>query len=377
MKYVFGGMDSGRPDTARRHCACSCFDCLVPVRCIIDQHEVEIIPASARSTNSNEYSARGGSGADSASRAAYGSSSYRQQQLQQLSQRAAAVDLTPRQGRGGLFAPSMQPPEQQPASYRSAAAASDIFCQSRQGSWDTKAPRVPLINLRKMQEHGATLPPSPADSERLLAAAVRTPQTSVEDSEKSKVKGNNDNADPHKKVHFSLPEERQRRLFAASSGHCGDMKETEKREDAFFFGDDCFKGITPPSKLHIKVRPGASLFNDGGGEAAAEGQHAESARSGFCGVYTDFDSFPLLGMEYSLCTENQTGKYEIKNQKCNTQDAEDAPDTENNNAGPSLPSAVYVQKHHLGKNVHVLRLDTFLKEFPVNNSSKREGANNT
>ncbi|KAL8443645.1 hypothetical protein Emed_006663 [Eimeria media] len=154
-----------------------CCSCLVPVRCIIDQHEVEIIPASARSCTSNDYSVRGGSSFDSTSRTAYGSGSYRQYQHQQLSERAARVDM----GRGGdLFNPSNQGPASvrggaaELASYRS-AGASDLFNGgSRQSSWDTKAPRVPLINLRKIQHHGATLPVSPADEAR--AAAWQSPK---------------------------------------------------------------------------------------------------------------------------------------------------------------------------------------------------------
>ncbi|KAL8275418.1 hypothetical protein Esti_000630 [Eimeria stiedai] len=145
-----------------------CCNCLVPVRCIIDQHEVEIIPASARSCMSNDYSVRGGSSFDSTSRTAYGSGSYRQYQHQQLSERAAGVDSS----RGvSLFYPPNQGPTSvrgapEIASYRS-AGASDLFNGgSQQSSWDTKAPRVPLINLRKIQHHCATVPASPVDDSR-------------------------------------------------------------------------------------------------------------------------------------------------------------------------------------------------------------------
>ncbi|KAL8450292.1 hypothetical protein Emag_003315 [Eimeria magna] len=145
-----------------------CCNCLVPVRCIIDQHEVEIIPASARSCTSNDYSVRGGSSFDSTSRTAYGSGSYRQCQHQQLSERVARLDS----GRGvDLFYSANQGPSSvrgapELASYRS-AGASDLFSGgSRQSSWDTKAPRVPLINLRKIQHHCASLPASPAGDSR-------------------------------------------------------------------------------------------------------------------------------------------------------------------------------------------------------------------
>ncbi|XP_026192039.1 uncharacterized protein LOC34621231 [Cyclospora cayetanensis] len=148
-----------------------CCACFVPIRCIIDQHEVEIIPATARSSTSNEYSARGGPSVDSTSRTAYGSTSYRHHQYQQLSQRAAAA--------GGVSSPSglffgghhgstALSQADEPVSYRS-ATPSDLFIDgtSKQDSWDSKAPRVPLINLRKVQHHQATLPWSPCDSERL------------------------------------------------------------------------------------------------------------------------------------------------------------------------------------------------------------------
>lgn len=158
-------MDSGRSGTGG---PCSnCCECLVPVRCVIDQHEVEIIPASARSSTSNEFTARGGSSLDSTSRTAYGNSSYRMQQRQQLSQRAAALGST----RNALFyqGNSFLQQARDDISYRSAAPA-DIFSEaSNQVSWDSKAPRVPLINLRKIQHHGSSLPSSPLDSERLSA----------------------------------------------------------------------------------------------------------------------------------------------------------------------------------------------------------------
>ncbi|KAL8437947.1 hypothetical protein ACSSS7_000597 [Eimeria intestinalis] len=147
-----------------------CCNCLVPVRCIIDQHEVEIIPASARSCTSNDYSVQGGSSFDSTSRTAYGSGSYRQYQHQQLSERAARVDSS----RGlDLLYPSNQGPASvrgapEMASYRS-AGASDLFSGgSRQSSWDTKAPRVPLINLRKVQHHCATFPDFLPDESRAV-----------------------------------------------------------------------------------------------------------------------------------------------------------------------------------------------------------------
>ncbi|KAL8425284.1 hypothetical protein Efla_005848 [Eimeria flavescens] len=163
-------MDSGRGPTGN-FCR-KCCSCLVPVRCIIDQHEVEIIPASARSSTSNDYSVRGGSSFDSTSRTAYGSSSYRQHQHQQLSQRAAAVGSP----RGTNVYPLNHGPASgaapaEMASYRS-AAASDLFSDnSRLSSWDSRAPRVPLINLRKIQHHGAALPFSPIGGKR--AGAVQ------------------------------------------------------------------------------------------------------------------------------------------------------------------------------------------------------------
>lgn len=163
-------MDSARAGTGNLYG--SCCDCLVPVRCVIDQHEVEIIPASARSNTSNDYTNRGGSSLDSTSRTAYGNSSYRHQQYQQLSQRAAAArsSTTP-----GLFFPPHQGSSSlgqahEASSYRSAAPSELFSDNSRQVSWDSKAPRVPLINLRKIQHHEATLPGSPLDSERFAAA---------------------------------------------------------------------------------------------------------------------------------------------------------------------------------------------------------------
>lgn len=299
-------MDSVRPETGRRHSLCSCFDCLVPVRCIIDQHEVEIIPASARSTTSNEYSARG------ALSSGYNSSSYRQQQLHQLSQRAAAVDLSPRQG--NLFSSSINPPEQQqqqPASYRSAAAASDIFTQSRQASWDTKAPRVPLINLRKMQEHGAALSSSsPPDSERLLAAAaVYTPQTVLlKDIEKNEIKRNHNNEDSsNKEMQFnSIKEQQQEPQQRPAYDEC---KEVNKEENVLFSNDECFKKMTSLGSKNTNYMsgPGASLFNNTVKEEDYKGEvkTQQQARSGLRGVCTDIDSFPLLGLEYSLCIQTK------------------------------------------------------------------------
>lgn len=166
----YSEMDSGRSGSPGT-CSCCC-DCLVPVRCVIDQHEVEIIPASARTSTSNEYTTRGGSSLDSTSRTAYGSSSYRNQQHQQLSQRAAAVVSS---RTSGLFYSAHRDlsslgQAQEAVSYRS-AAPSELFGDSLQVSWDSKAPRVPLINLRKIQQHGSNLPCSPVDSERLAAVS--------------------------------------------------------------------------------------------------------------------------------------------------------------------------------------------------------------
>ncbi|CDI81362.1 hypothetical protein, conserved [Eimeria acervulina] len=198
----YGGALRGPPGApgAPRSFSCSqCCECLTPVRCVVDQHEVEIIPSSARSSSScsssrsnNGYSGRGAiSSPDSTVRTARFSSSsscLRQQRHSDGVATAAAAAAAPAAAAAtttarGVIRPAalllgaplssaapLGPPGGAPLTNRS-AATSEIYTEisSRQISADAAAPKVPLINLQQMQNHRAAAPESPiSSSERLL-----------------------------------------------------------------------------------------------------------------------------------------------------------------------------------------------------------------
>lgn len=146
----------------------NCCECFRPVRCVIDQHEVEIVPASDHTGSSSSCFT---SSRCSTSRSGFGSNTYRHMQMQQLSQRAALANGTEcrntslqeiheQVSQELLYS---QRSHQALSSFRSASSI-EIFAGSP-SAVDVSVPKVPPINLRSIQGHSAP-PPDIAFSER-------------------------------------------------------------------------------------------------------------------------------------------------------------------------------------------------------------------